>query len=246
MGVVVLEFPGEKARWGIIEVLAVLVLVFGVGITYGFWGPQLFAYLVYHGWLSGTLVSEFILGYLVQFVITVGAVFIFALLVRKNSIQALGLTGLSPRNFLNWGVGGGILLFIAILAAGVLMERLIPELPPQSFELVLQSVVSFQEFVILLLVVSVIAPFAEELYFRGFVYPVFRNRMGVVAGALLSGLFFGLAHWDPWRAVPLALAGVVLALIYEKSKSIYTCWAAHGLWNGAMGLIFYFTFYHPW
>ena len=68
-------------------------------------GGQRFAYLVYNGWLSGTLVSEFMLGYLVQFVVTVGAVFIFALLVRKNSIQDLGLTGLSFRNFLNWELG---------------------------------------------------------------------------------------------------------------------------------------------
>ena len=86
MGVVVLEFPGEKARWGIIEVLAVLVLVFGVGITMVSGATAVCLSGV--SWLVKRNVGQqFILGYLVHSDYC-RCGFYFALLVRKNSIQA--------------------------------------------------------------------------------------------------------------------------------------------------------------
>lgn len=238
-----MKFPGEDVRWGLIEVLAIMVLIFVVGVTYSFWGPPLLAYLVYKQVVSPSLTTEFVLSYLVQFIVTVGSVAFFALVVRRGSLRQLGFLGGGVRNWLKWGVGGGFLVFITILGIGILMDQLIPELPPQAFESVLRQVQSVEEFAVLLFIVSVVAPLAEELYFRSFVYPVFRKRTGVWAGAILAGLFFGLAHWDVWRLAPLALGGTVLCLIYEKSRSIYSCWLAHGLWNGAMGLVYYFAFF---
>ena len=37
----------------------------------------------------------------------------------------------------------------------------------------------------------VVAPFAEEFFFRGFLYRAFRNSFGVLPGALLSAVIFG-------------------------------------------------------
>jgi len=237
-----LKFPGENARWGFGEVFSILLLIIGAGITYGYWGPPLVAYLVYHQVIAGTLTDEFVIGYIVQFSVTVGGVLFFALLVRRDSLRSLGLRKVLPRDVFNWGVGGGVFLFITILVMGALLEHLVPELPPQPFEQVLKGVTDLREFLVLLVLVSVFAPLAEEMYFRGFVYPVFRQRVGVTAGIIFSGLFFGVAHWDLWRLVPLALGGVGLAVIYEKSRSLYPCWLAHGLWNGAMGIIYYLAY----
>jgi CAAX protease family protein len=42
--------------------------------------------------------------------------------------------------------------------------------------------------------VCVLAPLSEEIFFRGFMFRVFANRLGVGAAALLSGAIFGLVH----------------------------------------------------
>jgi membrane protease YdiL (CAAX protease family) len=44
------------------------------------------------------------------------------------------------------------------------------------------------------LLVCVLAPICEEFFFRGFMFRVFADRMGLIAGAALSGAIFGLVH----------------------------------------------------
>ena len=42
----------------------------------------------------------------------------------------------------------------------------------------------------------VVAPLAEEFFFRGFLYQALRNSFGVWPGAVLSGLVFGVIHFS--------------------------------------------------
>jgi len=233
------SFPGEDIRWGLVEAFLVLIVTFLVVQSYPWWGPQVLAYLVYRGLVPATLAGEFVFTYLIQFAAMVGSVLFLALVVRRSSLSHLGLKRTTRTQLIRWGIGGGFMLFALILVMGLVLEKVFPQMPPQAFEWVLRQVSSTKEFVVLLVIVSVIAPLAEELYFRGFVYPVFRRYTGVTAGIILSGVFFGAAHFDVWRFIPLSLGGALLALVYEKSGSIFPCWLTHGLWNGFMGLAYY-------
>jgi membrane protease YdiL (CAAX protease family) len=76
-----------------------------------------------------------------------------------------------------------------------------------------------------------IAPPIEEFFFRGFLYQAFRNRIGVWGGALLSGLVFGAIHFKPEFLVPLAILGTILALLFQKTGSIWPCILVHALNN---------------
>ena len=76
-----------------------------------------------------------------------------------------------------------------------------------------------------------IAPPVEEFFFRGFLYQALRNRTGVWGGALLSGLIFGAIHFKPEFLVPLAILGVILALLFEKTDSLWPCIAVHAFNN---------------
>ena len=67
----------------------------------------------------------------------------------------------------------------------------------------------------------VIAPFAEEIFFRGFLYQSFRNSFGVWPGAILSGLVFGVIHFEFFKLVQLAILGVILALLFERTRSLW-------------------------
>jgi membrane protease YdiL (CAAX protease family) len=83
----------------------------------------------------------------------------------------------------------------------------------------------------------VIAPVAEEIFFRGFVYQAFRNSYGVWPGAILSGLVFGVIHFEFFKLVQLAALGVILALLFEKTHSLWPPIMLHAI-NNALAFIY--------
>ncbi len=87
------------------------------------------------------------------------------------------------------------------------------------------------------LLVGAIAPMAEELFFRGFVFGALR-RFGFPVAALVTGLLFGAAHVASapiGYIVPLAVLGVILCGVYERTGSLYPGMALHSL-NNAVAL----------
>jgi membrane protease YdiL (CAAX protease family)/uncharacterized RDD family membrane protein YckC len=81
--------------------------------------------------------------------------------------------------------------------------------------------------------IVVLAPVAEEVFFRGFFFAGLRSRWSLWPSALLSGAIFGLVHapTGPTAAIPLAGLGVGLAWLYNKTGSIYPSMLAHFLNN---------------
>jgi membrane protease YdiL (CAAX protease family) len=88
-------------------------------------------------------------------------------------------------------------------------------------------------------VVSIVllAPIAEETFFRGFFFAGVRSKWSLWPSALLSGVVFGLVHapTGPTAAIPLAGLGVGLAWLYNKTGSIWPCILAHFL-NNALAI----------
>lgn len=82
--------------------------------------------------------------------------------------------------------------------------------------------------------IAVVAPFAEELFFRGFLFAGLRRRLSLWPAALISAAVFGGIHapTGPTAVVPLAMLGVVFAWLYERTGSIWPCIIAHALNNG--------------
>ena len=77
----------------------------------------------------------------------------------------------------------------------------------------------------------VVAPVAEEIFFRGFLYQAFRNSFGVLGGALLSGVIFGGIHFELFKLVQLGMLGVILALLFEKTRSLWPPIILHAVNN---------------
>lgn len=76
-----------------------------------------------------------------------------------------------------------------------------------------------------------VAPFMEELGFRGFIFNALLRYMPVWLAAVISGCIFGLSHGSPTAFVPLALSGVVLAYVYYLTGSLTASMITHGLFN---------------
>ena len=79
----------------------------------------------------------------------------------------------------------------------------------------------------------IIAPLGEEIFFRGFFYRALRGNLPVWGAAAIAGGVFGFIHIVTGiEAVPvLAMLGVILCLVYEKTGSLYPCIALHALNN---------------
>src|SRR4051794_3087947 len=79
--------------------------------------------------------------------------------------------------------------------------------------------------------VIVVAPFAEEFFFRGFLFQALRNSWGTWAGALGSAVIFSAIHLAPDKFVQLAILGTALALLFAKTDSLWPCILLHALNN---------------
>ena len=84
------------------------------------------------------------------------------------------------------------------------------------------------------ILVTVVAPVAEEFFFRGFFFTALRNWKGLWPAAILTGITFGAIHAGSSPVgylVPLAALGVLLCLLYARTGSLYPCIALHCINN---------------
>lgn len=211
--------------------------IMGVGMLFSLYSGRITSQFG----LPDTEFPLFVLSFVFQFFTTVLLVLLFTVWLNKASIKELGLKKARGQDLLRYGLVGGIMLMTLVVLLGMLINRWQPQIGPQPFEAMLRSVGGFTGFVIMFVMGAIMAPFSEELYFRGMIYPVFKNYLGPLGGALLAGLIFGIVHWDFWRTVPLAIGGALLCYIYEKTDSIWVPMLAHGMWNGIMSIIVYFS-----
>jgi membrane protease YdiL (CAAX protease family) len=84
-----------------------------------------------------------------------------------------------------------------------------------------------------------LGPLMEELFFRGFLYPVIARRLGAVWGILLTALPFGLIHFfqygHSWGAVLIIfLVGIVLTTVRAVTKSVASSFLVHVGYNGTL------------
>lgn len=76
-----------------------------------------------------------------------------------------------------------------------------------------------------------VAPFTEELAFRGIVQSALVRRLGTGAGIALTAVVFAAFHFDPYRLVPLAFTGFMLGWVAWRSRSVTASLALHVLIN---------------
>ncbi len=96
---------------------------------------------------------------------------------------------------------------------------------------------SWAGFVACLFIVAVAAPVAEETYFRGMLYGLLRERYGAWPAIGASAFIFAAAHVFVFGqyilvALPqLFVLGLVLALVVERTRSLYPAILLHSLNN---------------
>ncbi|MCX6049256.1 MAG: type II CAAX endopeptidase family protein [Chloroflexi bacterium] len=173
--------------------------------------------------------------------IVVLAIYWFAVRRAGSSWMQVGL-----RPFAWWWVPlAPILTFAQFLGMFVINTQLVLRFTGKAFENPqIENITGGMrltptDLVLLLLLVAVVAPIAEELLFRGLVYPVLRRSWGVTFAIILSALLFGLAHVIPVLIPGLFFVGLILAWVRERSGSVIPGMLIHALQNGIIIIAIY-------
>ena len=91
-------------------------------------------------------------------------------------------------------------------------------------------------FIAFFLAVTLLAPFVEELTYRGLGFSLF-SPYGVVLAILATGVLFGLAHGLLIGLPVLTFFGVVVAWLRAKTGSVYPGILLHAVFNGIALLV---------
>jgi membrane protease YdiL (CAAX protease family) len=163
---------------------------------------------------------------LLQDVAFVASAIVFASMVARPRPWHFGLRPTRIWPALGYVVGG-YLIFLAAAAAWSAALNLhetddvVEQLGADESAIALVAVT---------ILVCVVAPMAEEFFFRGYFFGALRNWRGVWPAAVITGLVFGGIHVGSAPIgflVPLAFFGLILCLIYHWTRSLYPCMALH-------------------
>lgn len=177
-----------------------------------------------------------IIGYALLFALVWGV----AVRLRGGTPSELGFNGFSVLSAAVQAIIWWIVIRAITALYVITLQRLgISPSSAQAERLVRLFGRGFLGLVLALLVAVVIAPFVEELLFRGFVYSAFRQSVGVGWAIFIDGVIFALVHFDLYLFVPLAVIGFVLAWLYERSYSLGPPIFLHALNNLASIIVLY-------
>lgn len=145
----------------------------------------------------------------------------------------LGALGLKAS--LNNGVPLALLVFVAILAfstaylVAVSLLGLEELIPPRLEDLI--PLDTYPQRLTAFFLVVALAPIAEEVFFRGYLLPVFVDRWGAPRGMAFVSLLFGISHVAPGLIIQVFVSGLLLAWLYRRTGSLWNCCLAHGALN---------------
>lgn len=85
--------------------------------------------------------------------------------------------------------------------------------------------------IVALLAAGIVAPLAEETFFRGFLFPALLQRYRLWVAVLLDGLIFAFVHFTPTAVAPLFILGAMLCVLYRFTGSLWPSIMMHGVMN---------------
>ncbi len=105
----------------------------------------------------------------------------------------------------------------------------------------LLSTNNFLEGIFVIIIVSIVPAICEETMFRGFIQKSFEFKLKPFWAALITAIFFGLYHFNPYGLIPLIGLGFYFGFAAYTSNSIFIPMTLHFL-NNFAAIILYFVF----
>ena len=130
------------------------------------------------------------------------------------------------------GLAGGVAAIVSSAILSVLLTLVGWPVQEQAWleELLLEPLLMRQ----LAPWIVVVAPIAEEIFFRGYMLRFMAQRLGFQAALLLSSAVFAMIHLNPSGLPVYMMIAVVMALVYRYSGNLLSPIVAHAVLNGTV------------
>jgi membrane protease YdiL (CAAX protease family) len=163
------------------------------------------------------------------------------LVYRPRALAALpSFPGRDPVGALRSGFGWGLLAWlgstIVLVAVGWVLEQLGRPPEPEAAE---RAIAMLDPWVVVIAIV-ILAPIAEEVFFRGVVFNAWLREGGRRWAYIGSAALFAAIHLSLLSFLPIFLLGLALAWVYQRRGNLLAPIAMHGTLNGisvAMALL---------
>ena len=139
---------------------------------------------------------------------------------RKNIVSYTGMKYARPMSI------------IGAIVAGVALNLISYGIMPQTSQ-------NEEVFGVVLVLCVVLAPFVEELVFRGILLKMFSKSCGIILSAIITSALFAISHNDPLQMLYTFILGLVLAIVRVSSTSLWSSVALHLAFNitGAFAML---------
>lgn len=118
------------------------------------------------------------------------------------------------------------------LSAKALRQFQMPVAPQEAVR-VMQSAVSRFDLIFHGLATVLLAPFVEELVFRGIIYPAIKQSGHPTLALWGTSIFFALSHNNMMILLPLTVLAIILTFLYETTRNLLAPIVTHSLFNAA-------------
>jgi membrane protease YdiL (CAAX protease family) len=165
-----------------------------------------------------------------QYVAGMGALLWFVRLRQWPSVNA---SKMHPIDALFAGIVGEIMLFPVLSIFSILWRHVLDtDFVEQPLLILLRSGLTHErQFWAILFLVVILAPIAEEIFFRYFLYRFLRLKLSPCGATLGTAFIFALLHFNWGAFVPLLVMGSFLVLCYERCGNLLPCIILHGVHN---------------
>lgn len=161
-------------------------------------------------------------------------IFLIGLLVYRN-IPPAGVFGIGGEKFfpvlgrslLALGAAYPVLMLVQAMVYGVSGG----ELNPQEVVQFLQNTESPRDRWAVMVMAIVVAPVAEEVIFRGYLYPIGKRYAGPFFAMVLTSLLFAALHGHAASLPALFTLAMCLGLAYEKTGTLLVPMIMHAVFN---------------
>jgi len=161
----------------------------------------------------------------------------------RVSLKDIGLDHLPSWQDLLLAPAGFVVYAIASAALLVVVMKFVPGFnSDQAQDVGFQGISRYYEYTLAFLTLVVIAPVAEEVLMRGYLYGKLRSVMPTFGAMLLTAAVFAVLHMQWNVAVDVFALSLVMTSLREVSGSIWAGILLHMLKNG---LAFYVLFINP-
>ncbi|MBL7070804.1 MAG: CPBP family intramembrane metalloprotease [Candidatus Omnitrophica bacterium] len=222
----------ESAKWDLWDICKVIIVFFFAQRVL-----LLAEMLIFSAWpvLEGRDNLRLMLSATAVDIIVVSVVCYYVINERNQKVSALGLT---PKRFIT-NLKYGALAYIGLMPILALVMFLsinlfkyfnIP-IEPQPVLVMFKEETHIPTLIYMGFFTSILGPILEEVFFRGFMYGVFKKRAGALWGVILSALFFAYIHANLASFFPIICLGILLAYLYERTGSLIPSITVHAIHN---------------